>query len=395
MNLGGFGAAGGGADALEQLLQRAFAEQIARKRAAQEDARIKIDQQRANSDDEVRRIAMDDRRAAADDLSKLRAQTGAAKLSGQLRIGQELNPSAIASLAEGDLGDTVKAATLGSRNIGQNLTSTPNPGKGPSYLGTAGQQEDQSQDDELTRQMTLQPALRGRLSMIGTLPRANRAGALTEVMREEAKPPTKSAALQEFEDVQKTPGLAAYQTQDANRKRLAPQTVVIQTVDADGNAVRKIVPKTAGTEFAAAPTASMRDKVEGRKLVGESINAIETLGKDIIANVGPAQRMDAIKRGAEAVFGNDPKFRTYQDARMALAGNLAVAQQGSRPSDADIKAIWLPLVPDPYRDTSESASMKWDLIKKMSHAPSTTPQPSGGEPSALDILNSRRKQGPG
>ncbi len=51
---------------------------------------------------------------------------------------------------------------------------------------------------------------------------------------------------------------------------------------------------------------------------------------------------------------------------MALAGNLAVGQQGSRPSDADIKAIWLPLVPDPYRDTRESAAAKWNLINTMS-----------------------------
>jgi hypothetical protein len=111
----------------------------------------------------------------------------------------------------------------------------------------------------------------------------------------------------------------------------------------------------------------MRNKAAGRELVGKSIFAIKTLGDRIITKIGPSQRADAIKRGAEAVFGNDPEFRTYQDARMALAGNLAVAQQGSRPSDADIKAIWLPLVPDAYRDTAESAAMKWGLINTMSN----------------------------
>jgi hypothetical protein len=114
-------------------------------------------------------------------------------------------------------------------------------------------------------------------------------------------------------------------------------------------------------------TADMRNKAAGRELVGKSISAIKTLGDRIITKIGPSQRADAIKRGAEAVFGNDPEFRTYQDARMALAGNLAVAQQGSRPSDADIKAIWLPLVPDAYRDTAESAAMKWGLINTMSN----------------------------
>jgi hypothetical protein len=115
-----------------------------------------------------------------------------------------------------------------------------------------------------------------------------------------------------------------------------------------------------------APTADMKNKTEGRKFVARSISAIENLSKKILTKVGPAQRAEAIKRGAEAVFGSDPEFRTYQDARTAMAGNLAVAQQGSRPSDADIRAIWLPMVPDAYRDTSESAEMKWNLIRTMS-----------------------------
>ena len=115
------------------------------------------------------------------------------------------------------------------------------------------------------------------------------------------------------------------------------------------------------------PTADMRNKTEGRKLVKKSVSSIRTISEGILTKVGPAQRAEAIKRGAEAVFGSDPAFRTYQDARTALAGNLAVAQQGSRPSDADIKSVWLPLVPDPYRDTRESATMKWDLIEQMSN----------------------------
>ena len=113
-------------------------------------------------------------------------------------------------------------------------------------------------------------------------------------------------------------------------------------------------------------TAEMQNKRSSRELVIRSIDGIRELSKRIITKIGPAQRIDAIKRGAEAVFGNDPEFRTYQDARMALAGNLAVAQQGSRPSDADIQAIWMPMVPDAYRDTEQSAEMKWKLIEQMS-----------------------------
>jgi hypothetical protein len=131
------------------------------------------------------------------------------------------------------------------------------------------------------------------------------------------------------------------------------------------------------------PTADMRNKASGRKLVKKSVDSIKAISENILTRVGPAQRAQAIKRGAEAVFGTDPAFRTYQDARTALAGNLAVAQQGSRPSDADIKRVWLPLVPDPYSDTKESAEMKWKLIEEMSNIdePKEEPRvPDGTKP---------------
>lgn len=145
------------------------------------------------------------------------------------------------------------------------------------------------------------------------------------------------------------------------------------------------------------PTADMRNKEQARAFVSNSINAIKEFSDRVIQRIGPGQRVDALKRGAEAVFGNDPDFRVYQDARMALAGNLAVAQQGSRPSDADIKAIWLPMVPDPYRDTSVSAEMKWKLINTMSipqKGGAKTPEtPAGGRGGAPDPLGIRNKGG--
>jgi hypothetical protein len=111
----------------------------------------------------------------------------------------------------------------------------------------------------------------------------------------------------------------------------------------------------------------MRNKAQGRKLVSSSIDAIKKLSDKVITKRGIAQRATAAGRTIEAALGNDPEYRVYQDARVALAGNLAVAQQGTRPSDADIKSVWLPLVPDAFRDTDESAGMKWDLIRIMSN----------------------------
>jgi len=123
----------------------------------------------------------------------------------------------------------------------------------------------------------------------------------------------------------------------------------------------------------------VENKKAGRELVARSIDAVEDLSKQILTRVGPLQRAEALKRGAEAVFGTDPQFQTYQKTRMALAGNLAVAQQGSRPSDTDIKSVWLPLVPDPYSDTKESAKMLWNMIKVMiNHPDSVQPTPPPG-----------------
>lgn len=162
------------------------------------------------------------------------------------------------------------------------------------------------------------------------------------------------------------------ESQMRSRPPSSPPVMLIQTsegpqlLDKRTGTTREIT-NAAGTTVAPAPTADMRNKVAARQLVKQSIDSIQTLGDTIITKIGPAQRATAAIRGAEAVFGSDPSFRAYQDARTALAGNLAVAQQGSRPSDADIKAIWLPLVPDPFRDTSESAALKWKLIREMSN----------------------------
>ena len=167
-------------------------------------------------------------------------------------------------------------------------------------------------------------------------------------------------------------GVPAYQEPD-----MARADRYLWSMAPDGTVKLMTPQEVRQTGSAQPPTADMRNKAAGRELVAKSISAVQDLSQRIITKVGPTQRAEALKRGADAVFGNDAEFRTYQDARMGLAGNLAVAQQGSRPSDADIKAIWLPLVPDPYRDTADSAALKWDLIRTMSNAP---PSEGGGAP---------------
>ncbi len=140
--------------------------------------------------------------------------------------------------------------------------------------------------------------------------------------------------------------------------------VAVHTIDAKGNPVTKFVPKQAGAEYSAAPTADMQNKAAARAMIVPAINQLEALGNRVITEKTAAvQKAKSAKRSVEAALENDPDYRVYQDARAALAGNLAVAQQGSRPSDADIKQIWLPLVPDVFKDTVDSARMKWELIR--------------------------------
>jgi len=109
----------------------------------------------------------------------------------------------------------------------------------------------------------------------------------------------------------------------------------------------------------------MRNKASQVKTTSRAVDMVRGLGARVITKIGPAQRADALKRGAAAVFGSDAEFKTYQDSRMALAGALAVEQQGSRPSDTDLKQVWLPMIPDAYSDTRDSRILKWQMIDGM------------------------------
>lgn len=158
---------------------------------------------------------------------------------------------------------------------------------------------------------------------------------------------------------------AAGQLVPQPREPQGPQPQYLWAKGPDG-IVRRMTEQEARMPGVEQPdTASMRDKAKAKEVAALAVQAVRDLGARIITKVGPAQRADAIARGAEAVWGTDPEFRTYQDARMALAGTLAVEQQGARISDADVRALWLPMVPDAYRDTKESNDLKWRLIDAM------------------------------
>lgn len=193
----------------------------------------------------------------------------------------------------------------------------------------------------------------------------------------EARQPTSELAVWQSQNPGKPIG--DFWKEKAKNTPRQPPTMIVNTVDENGNAVTKVVPRQVGAEYAAAPTADMRNREASRSKIVPAINSLEALGKRVITEKTAAiQKAKASGRSLNAYFADDPDYRVYQDARMALAGNLAVAQQGSRPSDADIKAIWLPLVPDAFRDTTESARMKWELIRINSGLQQGQTQPNGG-----------------
>ena len=145
-----------------------------------------------------------------------------------------------------------------------------------------------------------------------------------------------------------------------------PELQRVQTMDADGNAITMFVSPSLGEVFAAPPTADMRNRAIGRQNALVSIDALQDLSEKLHTEPTTIEQIrKSLMSGVQAITIGNPEFQTYQAARSALAGNLAVAQQGARPSDADIERVWLPLVPSLYTDNAETAQMKWGFVREM------------------------------
>jgi hypothetical protein len=194
---------------------------------------------------------------------------------------------------------------------------------------------------------------------------------LADSMNPNTSPQSRQLAKQKYDSYVKNQGTIAGERAEASHP-FSLQDRQIKSYVGKDNLTRIIWQKPSGQTYETlsqdeSATSEMRNKQDARALVQNSITEIEKLSKKVITEkTGIAQKAKATGRSVEAFLANDPDWLTYQAARMALAGNLAVAQQGSRPSDADIKAIWLPLVPNTFVDTEASSTQKWALIKVMS-----------------------------
>lgn len=132
-----------------------------------------------------------------------------------------------------------------------------------------------------------------------------------------------------------------------------------------------------------ADPAAIRTKEEARENLLPGLTMLKRLGDSLITERGVAQRAKAAGMSIESALGNNPTYRAYQKMRTAQAGNLAVMQQGSRPSDTDILRVWLPLIPDVFGDTDESSAILWQAIEATSGLPAGTLTGGDGQQGGL------------
>lgn len=116
---------------------------------------------------------------------------------------------------------------------------------------------------------------------------------------------------------------------------------------------------------AAGRTPEIDETAKRAQALRPTLDKLKALSDKIITSSGLTQMGAGAVRAGLSKVGWDDDFKVYSDLRGSLASQIAVAQQGSRPSDADVFRAALPLVPDPLSDTKGSAAQKWDQIYTM------------------------------
>ena len=151
------------------------------------------------------------------------------------------------------------------------------------------------------------------------------------------RPPAQPGSFEEYIDAPP----ARQAVIEAGRKRYMqsddrPQTgatVVIQTVDAQGNPVTKIVPKEAGTEFAARPASGGLGgaAVQLRnQRTAAALNSVERLKRLApVRRKGPAGIGQGIVEVAKGYAGYSTKTRQFQALIQPTAMQMAAAIQGA------------------------------------------------------------------
>lgn len=138
--------------------------------------------------------------------------------------------------------------------------------------------------------------------------------------------PQPTSAIQEYQFYveQETKGgrkplsFDEWQNRDANRKAVNPNaaTVVIQTVDDNGNKVTKIVPKVAGSTFSGAPTAQEQNRRDQADIVERQVDHVMELIDKAPNAVGPI--LGRLARGETVVGTVAPEAKALATALGSL-----------------------------------------------------------------------------
>lgn len=122
-------------------------------------------------------------------------------------------------------------------------------------------------------------------------------------------------------------GIQGQTARDVAHERADNATVTIQTVDANGNPVTRIVPKVAGTEFSKPPSATTQARIDSAKTVNDVGNDLirELSDPKFAATVGPVMgRYSSL----QDFIGNPPpefsrlagEIESYSLANMGVHG---------------------------------------------------------------------------
>lgn len=216
------------------------------------------------------------------------ADVAGAKRANAMTPGQDVDDPTDDALTKAGLGHLIKGATLGSRNIGGtispgantagpnmlDLIQSVNPGKGKTFLGTNEQRADLAQDDELKRQITLaNPEQRAKLETVSLLDRDKRSPALTEILRENAKPDTKPIIRigrnGQVQNLGEAPAGSHFVNEPAPRDPIAQELALLRLAEAKKNAA---LPSD-GMGEAALEGLSEQDKNMVKKIANYDIGA--------------------------------------------------------------------------------------------------------------------------
>jgi hypothetical protein len=143
---------------------------------------------------------------------------------------------------------------------------------------------------------------------------------------------------------------------------------LIQTKDENGNDIQEFVDPVVGRQFGLSSTTAMRNVEADRARISPKVDWLKSIADRLITEKGLLQRKLGSEEAVYAALGENPAYRTYVDTRGSFSIEIAAIVNKGRPTDIDAQEV-AKVIPDPFRDTSESAALKWTYLDLMMNNP--------------------------